>query len=79
MLIYHSSTRRDVLLRTLSKFYRLYHCNFYEEATVAMNEEEDLYCMDYEEEAMEFDSKLDAEGEDDEQWWTGGVAGGEGT
>ena len=40
-----------------------------EEATTVTEKEEDLYCMDYEEEAMECDSDMDAEGEDDEQWW----------
>ena len=28
-----------------------------------------MYCMDYEDEAMEHDSELDAETEDNKQWW----------
>ena len=32
-------------------------------------DDDSFYCMDYEDEAMEHDSELDAEGDDDEQWW----------
>ena len=28
-----------------------------------------MYCMEYKDEAMEHDPELDAEAEDDEQWW----------